>query len=182
MATVTISGTNYTTCYISVADADTYANGSVSEGAVAYRAGTTDEKGRWLLTATRMLDRQQWAGDDIEANAPNKWGRTGIADVDDDTVPQQVLDATVELAMALAGGSLAESALNTGAQQKRVKAGTAEVENFRTRSAELRRFPLPVHELIGKWLKSSSGSSLAGKSFGVDRESPREDTGFNDGI
>jgi hypothetical protein len=164
MATITIDGVDYLS-YAAVADADAYLGGSLSEGAVAWRAESdADTKGRALVEASRLIDRQSWAGTKSEEGQLTSWPRSGITDVDEYAVPQAVIDATCELA----GAFLAEQTdvLGSGTTEnamRRFKAGSVEIEYFRGAGAAPTRFPLVVQELLGPYL--AGGGSFIGGLF-----------------
>ena len=163
MASVVINTKSYF-AYSSVADALTYLG--ANPDASAFIEGTTDQQGQWLVQASRILDRQQWPGSKTDgADQSSAWPRadTGLSDVDEDTIPQAIIDACCELAAALAAGTFNANQQSTFNAQKRLKADTVEIENFYAVDASL-PLPLPVWQLISGFMGGSSGSLLSGSS------------------
>lgn len=170
-----VVGTN---SYVDVADADTYFLHAIHATAWNDAEETTKESA--LVTATRMLDRQNWDGEKYQ-DAPTQvldFPRSGLTDsegneVDETTVPQEVIDATCELGLALIEDVTVQSDRNTSSNIKKLKAGSAEIEYIRGQSGP--RFPTIVHELIGLWLSGTSEYSGPFVS-GADNESGLSDT------
>jgi len=157
-----------TNSYITVANADAYLVYAINAG--NWSASDTAIKESALISATRMLDRQPWAGSKTQA-APTQllqWPRTGLTDRDgnalsDSVVPQEIIDATCELAVELINNPALASQPDTSSNIKRVKADTVEIEYIRAKNGP--RFPTIITELIGLWL-SSLGSAYSGPFFG----------------
>ena len=90
------------------------------------------------------------------------------------------------MAFAILDGNEAVNSSNPGAQKLRsIAAGSVNLQWFRGAEgdvAEFSRFPLPVQELIGKWL--CSGQSITGLfTSGTDGISTTEDElGYNEGV
>jgi hypothetical protein len=124
MAEVTISGTVYPS-FCTVAFASEYLAADIVR-ATPWAAGSADNKARALVSATRLLMQQLW-------------NETPDLDTEQPEVAQQVC-------ALLAADILAKPALANGASteqtQKRVKAGSVEVENFRSSKTVL---PLPEY-------------------------------------
>lgn len=163
-----VVGTN---SYISVADATTYFEGSIDHD--LWDAATNDTRERALISATRMMDRQDWLGSKYSSSQDLEWPRSGLTDkngdsLDETTVPQQVLDATCELASALIDNPYLQDDTDSGSNIKKLKAGSAEIEFIRALSGT--RFPTIINELVGLWL-SNSGSYTGPLFGGLDNES-----------
>lgn len=156
-----VVGTN---SYVTVANADAYLMYAIN--AASWVAAETSVKESGLISATRMLDRQPWEGEKTQP-APTQvlqWPRTGLTDRDGNAlssvaVPQEIIDATCELAVELINNPALVSQADTSSNIKRIKADTVEIEYIRGKNGP--RFPTTVTELIGLWL-SSAGSSYAG--------------------
>ncbi|MHA1859154.1 MAG: DnaT-like ssDNA-binding protein [Candidatus Thorarchaeota archaeon] len=178
-----------TDTYVSVADANTYFKLAIH--AAAWDNASSGDKEKSLATATRQLDRQDWDGEKYE-DAPTQaldFPRSGLIDsednaVDEAVVPQEIIDATCELGLALLNNNQLQDQSTTGSNIKSLKAGSAEIEYIRATSGS--RFPTIVDELIGLWLTAGSGSAtaLAGPFVsGADNESLASDTfGLNRGL
>ncbi len=172
MTTITIGANTYTV-YQSVAEIDVYADAAIGDDADAWRAADEDTKARAGVTATRTLDRQSWQGEKTDESQELAFPRTGLTDADgnavaSDTVPDQVLQANSELALALIGGQPVQNDPASNGLTRKLKAGSAEIEYFRAITTAA-RFPGPVQELIGIWLGGGSASLYSGSdATGVD--------------
>lgn len=168
-----VVGTN---SYITVTEADTYFEDAIH--ADFWEDATSDDKGKALVTAARMLDRQDWQGSKYGDPQTMEFPRSGLTDkngdaVDETAVPQEVMDAQAELALALLENPALQSASSTGTNFKKLKAGSAEVEYIRATSGP--RFQTIIDELIGLWLSGSSHYSGPFVS-GADNESSLSDS------
>lgn len=158
--TTIVVGTN---SYIDTDDADAYFGDSLR--ADNWDALDTDIKSKALITATRMLDRQTWMGEKADDAQALQWPRTGVTDkygnaVSDASVPQQILDATCELALMLTTDASVETKSNTNGNTKYLKAGEAEIGYFRpTRGG---RFPTIIQELIAQFLAGAASAGSGG--------------------
>ena len=187
--TVSIDGTDYES-YVSLETADAYLN--AAQHGATWRAQTDDdEKGRAIVTAVRILDRQIWKGErnpDASPTSQLEWPRinTGVEGVEDNLVPQDILDATCELALFLMDGSAVQT--DPAAQTKEtssLKAGSVSISYFKgaitAEKVNPDRFPLPVQELVQPYL-GGSGVAVCGAAYGTDGESvTEEDFGFTGG-
>lgn len=160
---VTIGSNDYDT-YSDVETAVIYL--TPNPDAAAFLAGTDDQQAGWLVQAARILDRQPWPGSKTDGvDQGPAWPRadTGIDDVDEDTVPQAIVDANCELAAALAAGTFTASQQSTFNAQKRLKADTVEIENFYAVDQAL-PLPLPVWQLISPFMAGAGGTNLSPSS------------------
>lgn len=185
MPSVTINAVVYSV-YANVATADAYMNASTQDQFDTWSALTTDEKSRGLVSATRLIDRQRWLGEKTDPLQELAFPRTGLTDcdgteIDPDTVPQQVVDASILLALDLASGSSVATAATTEDLTKRLKAGSVELEKFRADQSLATRFPLPVMELLSCFMAGSV--VVAGSlSYGIDGVGFTGDFTFNEGF
>lgn len=175
---VSIGSTDYNV-YAAIATADEYLEAEVSAAATKWRDATqTDStaKARALVTATRLIDRQNWPGSKTDEYQELDWPRTGtgITDVEDDVVPQDIIDACILVAADTNNGVDVTGSASTDTRQKRLKAGSVEIEYFRDLSGGT-RFPTAIQELLAKYL--AGGVSLAALSlaYGADTTSDFED-------
>ena len=95
-----------TTSYVSRADADTYFATSFSN--TAWTALSDAQKSLALQIATRNLETLQWYGKKCVTDQPLQWPREIAANGSTDatvctTVPNQLVEATCELALKLHG-------------------------------------------------------------------------------
>lgn len=185
--TVQISSQTYDT-YASVEQAALYLAANFL--ATAWFDLTEDQQGQLLVTATRLFDRQCWLGEKTEPGPspiqPLAWPRTntGIEGVEDDVVPNDIVLGSIEMAFAILDGSEAINNSVPNAQKLRsIAAGSVNLSWFRGAEGVVRfdRFPLPVQELIGRYL---CGQGIGGLfAFGTDGESVlNDDLGYNEGI
>jgi hypothetical protein len=173
------------TVYADVDMADTYLDGA--SHADTWRALTDDDtKGRYLVTATRILNRQLWKGDKVASDQPLAWPRTntGIDDsllvLDTNGIPVDIDNAAIELALAIADGSEVQNQQTTVERVRSMTAGSVSITNFRGIDIPT-RFPQIVQELLRLYL-GGTGSTFVPKATGTDGETsfPAE-LGFNIG-
>lgn len=149
LKTISIGGKDYDS-FADRAEANEYL--AVDPNAAAWQAlADTDEaRGPYLIQATRILLRQSW--------------RSGVMS---DPIPQEIIDASIELASAMAGGYDAANQATTASSIKRQKAGSVEQEFFAPGliGPAGYRFPLPVWELIKGLLAGSAGAAGLGGSM-----------------
>src|SRR5690606_31374425 len=96
--------------YVTLEEADEYVAGLAGPSARAWEQLDTDAKRRALLTATRRLDQEDYAGRKASNAQALKWPRVGVRDEDgrvypSDVVPEVVKNAQVELALGYGDGS-----------------------------------------------------------------------------
>lgn len=154
MATVTIGGNSYDV-YADVAAADLYLAADIQYGTL-WSNTTPDGKSAALVSATRYIDSKIWQGDKTSGAQALDWPRSGITDVSSVTVPQEVVDASILLAVMAVSDPTALSSSNTVNNVKVAKAGSASVENFKQSSRSITVFPSMVQNLIGGWLDGAS--------------------------
>lgn len=169
--TITV-GTN---SYISISDATTYFNESLAYAGVwqSLDPGTQEQA---LVTATRMLDRQTWQGLPTANPQSLQWPRTGVTDkynqpVDPSSVPQNIIYAECELAMAIYSDPTVQTNKDNSSNIKSVKGGPAEVQFFRPINAG--RFPTIVQELISQFLSGGTPAGMVSGNCGESKFDPR---------
>jgi hypothetical protein len=176
---VATAGASNANSYISIATADSIANGMV--GTLAWTTATTDDKTRALITATNGLETLAWIGTRTFDTQALSWPRSGVNCGDkapaDDTIPREIELATFDLANALLGdpallrSAATSEALVTGIPNrdlKRLKLDVMELE-WRTESAaSTTSRPTPLTMLphlatiLGCLTTSSTGGGLGG--------------------
>jgi hypothetical protein len=116
--TVTVTataGSASANSYLTVAGGDTIAN--LQLGTLAWSSATTDDKGRAVISATRYLDELEWIGDRASSTQALGWPRSGITldgvALSSTTIPEQVEQATFDLANALLATPTLLSGSNT---------------------------------------------------------------------
>lgn len=184
MATVTIDSIQYDV-YADVGEAMAYLQASYP--VPSFMSADAADQARMLVAATRLLDRQCWLGDKTDVAQVLQWPRTstGVTGVEDDEIPLDIINGAIELASAISEGSEAQSKPIPGLQDiQTLSAGSVSLTWFRGAEGQLAfaRFPLPVQELVGKYMCGSVGIGGV-RTFGTDGESVTEqDFGYNDGI
>ena len=135
ITTITIESIGYTS-YASLAEADAYLNIDPVREA-AWELLSDDDKGKKLVAATRRLDLLPWNGEKTgeEGVQENAWPRTGVTYPDGTAVsttevPIEVQNATILLAGSIAITAATADAGSSSSNQKRLKAGSAEIEFF----------------------------------------------------
>lgn len=175
-----------TNSYISNADADTYFGDHLEFTTWDGWAETVQSQA--LVTAARMLDRQVWQGEKHE-QVPTQvmdWPRSGLTDeedqpIDETAVPQFIKDAQCELALWLGKNPTSQTTPNSGSNIQKLKAGSAEIQFFSTRTSGT-RFPSHIHELIGRYLEGSSTTVRSPFAGGTDEETSIEDYTLTEGL
>ncbi len=168
MGQVTIQGTTFD-IYGTEAGADDYMK--ARWGSEAWADADAADRRQTLVSATRMIDRENWIGQKTVSSQPLEFPRTGLTDkdgnpVDSATVPLAVEEANYELAFALLNDATVQEADNTGSNVKRVKAGSAEVQFFRATDGA--PFPTIANDLLKSF---RDGGALAGVASGSDEVS-----------
>lgn len=116
------TGLSNATSYLTVAEANAF----ISTNILAYPAWdalTTGAKEAVLIQASRFLDnRTRWRGQKTVAASGLRWPRVGVSDrdgitIDDDVVPEEVKQATAELARFLAFNDLGSFRSQDGLKQ-----------------------------------------------------------------
>lgn len=148
--------------YASQATADAYLAADIT--ATSWATATNDQKAQALVSSTRLLNRQSWQGTATDTMA---WPRTGTTD--DAQAYADVTEASILIASSLIDGTdvITSNGMNL---QKRLKAGSVEIENFRHDPFSVSRWPLAVNELIGKWLDGGTNVAI-GYASGTDQTS-----------
>lgn len=188
LSTITISTVDYL-AYASVAEADPYLAVDPVRAA-AWAAKSADQKGGLLVAASRRLDLLSYPGERTVGTQERAWPRSGVtlpdgSAVPDDEVPVALEEATILLAGTLASTPAAAQAGTSGSNRKRVKAGSAEVEFFRsTRGVPLSdETAWAVLRNAGILASSSAAAaSVGGYASGTDVESAfGDDYGLDEG-
>jgi hypothetical protein len=159
--------------YLSVADADDYL--SLSIHASEWNDSTTTTKQQALVSATRMLDRQNWEGEKTSSSQSLEWPRTNAYDrdgnlVSSSTIPQQILDATAEHALVFVKDAEAADSSDQGSLQSiKTEETTVTFANL----SKPKQFNKTIRDLISPFLDISGIAATA--NYGEDEESQFED-------
>lgn len=166
LTTITIGAINYVS-NASVAEADAFLAVDPVRAAT-WTPLTDDQKGGFLVAATRRFNPLPWQGEktgDYDAQA-DAFPRTGLTYPDGTAVtttdvPQEVEDATIILAGSIAIDPTAADHGTSGTNVKGVGAGSARVEFFRPSKGT----PLQEqtsYQLIKQWLQAAQDSDATG--------------------
>lgn len=145
-----------TNSYIDAAGAEAYFADRLY--ADEWTGADAGDKDKALLMARRVLDQQPFAGSRSDPDQMLAWPRTGFYGVDPETVPQAILDAQCELALAFLREDLTADDGARGV--RRLKAGSVEIEY--DGRAPAKRLPDAVTALLEPFLAvTESANSLA---------------------
>lgn len=182
MPTALVVGTN---TYRSLADVTAYLEDSIRAAAWAFV--DPDDQTRSIHTAMRIIEKQCWQGTKTVLAQVLAFPRTGLTDkngvaLDPTIVPTQVGDGLSELSFEVSQNPDLETLAGTGSNNKRLRAGEAEIEYFRptggVNGLGSQRFPPVVQELLGQFMCGAGGMSTPFAS-GTDVESQFDtDDGF----
>lgn len=153
MTTVTIGANDYNV-YADPPSVTIFASADLTRSAT-WEALSLDDQNKACVMATRMLDRQDWAGTKADADQALEFPRSGQTEI-----PARVLQAFQMLAVDVGVSPTLVDKVSQQDGVKRVKAGSAEVEKFAP-SQQLPDTPLPRHiwNLIKNYIASSTGST-----------------------
>jgi hypothetical protein len=182
MATITISGNDYTT-YSNLSDAEDYFVGSTEYS--TWDDYTDLQKERALISATRLLDRQSWQGSKDDDAQTLDFPRTGLTCNGEDVTAAESLAYAVEasqlLALDLLTGTTDTATGTNESLTKRLKADTVEIEYFRVNPGSVTRFSKDVMEVVGCFL--SSGVPLSSSiATGTDGTALDDDFSLSTGF
>lgn len=131
LSTITISDNDFLS-YASVAEAAAYL--VADPNAAAWVALSDTLKGQYLVLATRRMDLISWKGTKTVASQATQWPRTGVTygttnsvTVDPATIPIELQNATIALAVSIHTDS-ANAGIAEPVQIRVVKAGSTMVE------------------------------------------------------
>lgn len=181
MAEVTILSNTY----FVYADVDT-ANDYLAAAfhADAWSALTSDDtKAKALVTAARTIDRQCWKGTKTDSAQDGEWPRddTGVDGVINGVTPQDVINASIEMALAFVDGSELQNEATIEQRIQQLKAGSVSLTFFRGIDGTQQRFPQIIMELLRKYLcgygddvggpitSGTGGTSISNKEYGYSR-------------
>lgn len=173
---VIVIGSDSFNAYLDLTAANTYFNGRAGGSAwTSYTNGaeTANDKGRALVSATRMLDLQSWVGAKTSPSQPMEWPRDGVTDRDgvavaNTVIPADIQAACCELALALLlDPSLQESTSGSSSNTKKLEAKGVSIEYFGPVQGS--RFPTAAYERFAFYLATTSASNgyVGSKAFGI---------------
>jgi hypothetical protein len=146
--------------YVSVADADIYFDQRLY--ADDWVSVSTGDQEKALIMARRVIDQQQFTGERTSANQLLAWPRTGIASVDSSEVPQDVVDAQCELALAFIRSDLTLNDDLRGVRSSREQIGALVKETVYDGRAPVRTLPDAVMAILRPYFAAAeSANSVA---------------------
>jgi hypothetical protein len=170
VSTVTIGADTYNV-YGTQAEIKTYLAGRL--GTLAFDDANSTDRKKAHVQATRWIDRIRWEGlpTDTTTPQPLEWPRTGATDCNDiaigtAVVPDEICWAVAELVLIILGDNTASDKGSTSSNIKRLGAGSAQIEFFRTGDAQGGKgTPLPT----AAWdlVKCFAGSGDAANSGAI---------------
>jgi hypothetical protein len=191
MGTVTIGTTAWTIygTHKGAGSATEYLAASIAPAARTWAGLEDDDEKRTLVSATRVLDEQTWAGQKTVPSQAQQWPRTGVfrkdgTAVDSATVPQEIIDGSYELAALLAEDASILKQTDGASNISSVSTGLGVSMSFFRRDKP-GRFPVSVMDLVGQFFPGISGvaansTSAASQAFGVgDADNPDQVSAFD---
>ena len=148
--------------YISAADADTYFGERLYADDWTSASDAVREKA--LIMARRVIDQQQFTGERTGADQ-FAWPRLGITSVDGSTVPQDVVDAQCELALAFIRNDLTLNDENRGVRSSRQQVGPIVTETVYDGRAPARALPDVVAAMLRPYLAAASSTTSVAMVF-----------------
>lgn len=116
---VATAGASNANSYLTVADADSFAN--LYLGTLSWASASTDNKGRALIMATRYLDELSYIGEKAATTQALLWPRTeaqcGDWSFTSSEIPKPIKQATFDLAEYLLGNSTALTGAGAGSSE-----------------------------------------------------------------
>lgn len=159
---------------------------SASLNVAGWDVATFGDRQKALVNAARIFDKQRWKGalTDPTTPQPLAWPRTGVADcdgvaIDPNTIPEDVIFASYELAAAILSNAAVQTQENTGSNVRRVlarkKVGDLEIEDeteyFTPTNIGLAvgsRFPAQVQEYLRCYVEGHTmGATVVGAAPSV---------------
>lgn len=185
--------------YAGVERADGYLNAAIH--GQTWFSLDDDTKGQALVTATRTLDRQEWKGEIAETSPLQAldWPRinTGVPGVVDTEIPEDIIAASIEMALLLTQGSSIQTENNVAQTIQSLRAGSVAITYFGgAQVTTTQRFPTIIDELLAPYLlyggnEGTTNFGIAkpqlggagGMAYGTDGKSiTDEDFGVNQGM
>lgn len=170
MPMIEIEGVEYF-AYADLEEADRFMAAAVGEQADAWRGAEPLAKSRALVSGTRRIDSFKWKGEKTDPDQPGAFPRKDLknpdgSDVDPDTIPPQVVEASIILAAMLNAGEDINPVSARAAIARRLKAGSVEIENFR-QFGVVAPLPSDVMSLLGFWLLGMGSQLVGSESSGT---------------
>jgi hypothetical protein len=115
--------------------------------------------------ARRVIDQQQFTGERTSADQLLAWPRTGIASVDSATVPQDVVDAQCELALAFIRNDLTLNDDTRGVRSSRQQVGSIVTETVYDGRAPARILPDVVAATLRPYFAAAESANSVAMVF-----------------
>jgi hypothetical protein len=167
MALITWNTAN-ANAYYDVATADAYFTERLNTA--NWDALNTADKESALIMTANILDRETYKGTKA-SGAVREWGRDNIVDKYGNAVANNVLPpdfniANFEMALELANDNAVADTTNQGSNIKSLKAGSAEIEYFRSTSKQA--LPDVVYNYLKPYIESAGGDVARAYAYGTN--------------
>lgn len=172
MPSVTVGSADFFV-YADLEMADEYLLGNVDGAAKAWRKKLPDDRSAALVQATRWIQRQAWAGfrTAVAPGQPLVWPRTGVViteggvdvEIDPNTVPDDVVVASIELAALIAMNPEITTAIDQGSNIQALGAGPASISYFAPTSyldGTALEWPKVIEDLLSKYRDGGFGAEV----------------------
>ena len=123
-----------------------------------------------LITATDLLESQQWDGKREDNSQPLAFPRTGLTDkegvaIDGTTIPTEIMDSVYLLAILVLKDSQLQ--FHSGTRVTGITTSNTEIRLSYSGSAKTGKLPDNILQLIGSFLSRSKSTDLV-ESYGTD--------------
>jgi hypothetical protein len=129
-----------------------------------FSVSTADQE-KALVMARRVIDQQQFTGERTSADQMLAWPRTGIGSVDSSTVPQNVIDAQCELALAFIRNDLTLNDESRGVRSSRQQVGSIVTEVVYDGRAPMRALPDVVAAILRPYFAAADSANSVAMVF-----------------
>jgi len=158
--------------YADLADANNYVAGMFSPQGTAWLALTDNQKGQTLLTATRRFEAIAWDGTATGVGTSLAFPRTGLfrdgVPVDSTTVPPEIVEGCIELAVAIAAKPGLVNAADQGSNVQSAQGGGGVGVTFfaptSAASGTATVLPVQVQRLVGRFMASPGADGSFGQA------------------
>lgn len=149
--------------YVSDTDAGAYFDDRLY--ASDWVSASPGDQEKALIMARRLIDQQQFTGERTSADQLLAWPRTGIVSVDSSTVPQDVVDAQCELALALIRDDLTLNDGLRGVRSSRQQVGGLVTETVYDGRAPVRALPDTVAAILRPYFAAAESANSVAMVF-----------------
>jgi len=145
-------GSNTYNVYGDVDAANDYLAATLTSAGSAWDAADATTKAKALVGGTRWLDAAQWQGAKTDSTQALQWPRTGVLDLDPNSLPANLQYALFELAAALVENANLRAELGQPLPRS-LSAGSVNISYFRPNQVNISSFfPPQVMSYVSQWL------------------------------